>query len=335
MALAFKAMTKPSASVQKTIFGFTLILFVIKFVAWWYTRSISIFTDMLEYTINVVTAAFGLYSLRLAATPKDRNHPYGHGKIEYISSTIEAVLMIASAVAVVWHAIRSFAIKQNIVQLDLGLALILATGIANYYLGTYALNYGKKNNSLALVATGKHIHSDTYATIAIFGGLLIMYFTHWAWIDPLMGVLMAGFVAYEGFKILRQAIAGIMDEEDPAKISQLADVLEKNRDSNWIDVHHARFAQYGATLHLDVHITLPWFFTVKEAHKEIDQFVDLITQSFDQSVEVSTHMDYCTASSCHICTKTDCSFRKHPLSERLVWTRENLGKDSKHRLDQA
>ena len=318
--------------VQKKVTVVILILFIIKLIAWWLTNSVAILTDTLEYTINVASGLMGLYSLYISSKPKDYNHPYGHGKIEFLSSMIEGMLMIVSAFLIMYEAIVNLKHPHQISKLDYGIYLIATTAVINFFVGFIAIKQGNKNNSLALIATGKHLQSDTYGTLAIIVGLILIYFTHYTWIDSLVAFVFALFIIVSGYKILRSSIAGIMDEADDNLLKKVVAILEKNRTENWIDLHNLRIIKYGGTLHLDCHLTVPWFLNVYEAHKEIDILEKLVKENFGESVELFVHTDGCLDFSCKICTKQNCAVRQFNFVQKINWTVDNISPNNKHQI---
>ena len=262
--------SKENFEIQKKLTLVIVSLFIIKLIAWYYTNSVAILTDTLEYTINVISGFIGLYSLFLSSLPKDRNHPYGHGKVEFLSATIEGTLMVVSGFVIIYEAIDNLKHPHVLKQLDQGIYLVTLTGIINYIVGYFSIKNGTKNNSLALIATGKHMQSDTYATLGIVIGLIIIYFTHLIWIDSLVAFIFAFIIIFSGYKILRTSIAGIMDEADDELLEKMVGYCNENRRENWVDLHNLRFIKYGGTLHLDCHLTIPWYFNINEGHKEVD-----------------------------------------------------------------
>lgn len=324
--------SKENFEIQKKLTLIIIVLFVIKLVAWYYTNSVAILTDALEYTINVISGLIGLYSLYLSAKPKDKNHPYGHGKVEFLSATVEGTLMIVSSFVIIYEAINNLKHPHELKQLDYGIFLIALTGVINYVVGHFSIKNGKKNNSLALIATGKHMQSDTYATSGIVIGLILIYFTHQTWIDSLVAFIFALIIIVSGYKILRSSIAGIMDEADDELLEKMVAFCETSRRENWVDLHNLRFIKYGGTLHLDCHLTIPWFFNIHEGHKEIDELEKIVKDNFGDSVELFVHTDGCMDFSCKICSKTECPLRKHPFEKKINWTIENVSTNNKHSL---
>lgn len=315
---------------QRIIAIVGIILFLVKLYAWYVTNSVAILTDALESTINVIAGLIGLYSLYLSSLPKDQNHPYGHGKVEFISASIEGTLISIAGVVIMYEAIGELQNPKTIEKLDLGLILVSITAVINYLLGYYALKKGKKNNSLALIASGKHLQTDTYSTIGIVVGLIILYFTKIAWVDSVTALLFAAFIIYTGYKILRESISGIMDETDELLLKEVVDFLSEQRRENWIDLHNLRIIKYGSTLHFDCHMTVPWYFNIEEGHKEVDALEDAVKNYFGDRIELFVHLDACKEYSCNICCKTDCPVRKHPFQEKIKWTIENVSLNKKH-----
>lgn len=320
-------------NIQKKLTIVILILFFIKLIAWYYTNSVAILTDALEYTINVISGFIGLYSLYLSSLPKDRNHPYGHGKVEFLSATVEGTLMIVSGFVIIYEAINNLKHPHILQRLDHGIYLVGFTGIINYTVGYFSIKSGKKNNSLALIATGKHMQSDTYATLGIVVGLILIYFTHYLWIDSAVAFLFSLIIILSGYKILRSSIAGIMDEADDELLAKMVEHCEANRRENWIDLHNLRFIKYGGTLHLDCHLTIPWFFNIHEGHLEVDELEKIVKDNFGDSVELMVHTDGCLDFSCKICDKKECPMRKHEFVRTIEWTVENISLDNKHRIE--
>lgn len=137
-----------------------------------------------------------------------------------------------------------------------------------------------------MVSSGRHLISDTYTTIGIIAGLVLLYFTNLKWIDSAVATLFALIIIYTGYKIIRSSIAGIMDEADEELLNDMVVTLNENRSENWIDLHNIRIIKYGATLHLDGHLTIPWYFNVQEAHKEIDSLSELVKGKYGKSMEL-------------------------------------------------
>jgi len=321
--------TKQNYQVQKWIFGLSITLFIIKIIAWRLTRSLAILSDALESIVNVLAGVIGLYSLYVAAKPNDSDHPNGHGKAEFVSAAAEGTLIFGVGILILYKAIRSFFISSGIdkTTLDKGLILVVATAIINYVAGYFFISIGKRNSSLALQASGKHLQVDTYSTLGIVAGLIVILVTKIYWLDKLIAMAMGALVVWNGYTILRKSLAGIMDEADVQLLNRMVQLLNKNHQENWIDLHNLRVIKYGALLHVDCHLTLPWYLNLREAQKELDTFENIVQSEFKDGLEMFVHTDGCMSASCPICLKTDCAMRLHPFEKRMDWTLDSVVTD--------
>jgi cation diffusion facilitator family transporter len=326
---------KQNFKVQLWITALSLVLFLTKIIAYYETNSLAILSDALESIVNVVAGFIGLYSLYVAAKPEDIDHPYGHGKAEFISAAIEGTLIVASGFLIIYETVQNFIDQRKIYSLDTGLYLVGATAIINFIAGSVCLRIGSRNKSLALQASGRHLQTDTYSTLAIIVGLVLMLITKLFWLDKVIAIVMSGFIIYNGYIIIRKSLAGIMDEADMDLLKQMLQVLNANRRENWIDLHNLRVIKYGSRLHLDCHLTVPWYLNVHEAHIEVEALDKLIRKQFGDSIELFVHTDGCLPISCPICSKDDCPVRQQPFQQRLEWTLKNILSNKKHTIQRT
>jgi cation diffusion facilitator family transporter len=215
----------------------------LKFIAFFITHSNAILSDALESIINVVAGLFAYFSMRYAARPKDINHPYGHGKIEFISAGFEGGLILIAGILIIGKAVYSFIFPVEIDHLDKGALLAGFAGIVNFFLGRYLIKTGERYRSITLVADGKHLQSDTLSSVGLIIGIVIIYFTKMVWLDNILAIAFALIIIFTGFKLIRKALAGLMDEADEVIIKDVLKVLSENRREQWIDVHNLRTQQ--------------------------------------------------------------------------------------------
>ena len=322
--------SQQNLNIQKWVATVSVLLLAIKLIAYYYTSSVAVLTDALESIVNVVAGFIGLYSLYIAAQPRDTNHPYGHGKAEFLSAAIEGTLIGIAGITILYKAIMQLLHPVPLKQIDLGIVLIATTAVVNYGLGAYCVMKGRKNNSIALQASGKHLQTDTWSTLGVVVGLTLVYFTDLTWIDAAVAIILSFFIIYTSYKIIRESVAGIMDEADEKLLKQMIALLNNNRRENWVDLHNLRVIKYGSVLHVDCHLTVPWYLNVHEAHSEIDALALLIRKEFGESIELFVHADGCLEFQCPICTKTDCPVRKHEFDHKIEWTLDNVLSNKKH-----
>lgn len=324
--------SRSSLRLQRWIAIASSVLLVAKFTAYYLTNSVAVLTDALESIVNVVAGFIGLYSLYVAAKPRDMDHPYGHGKAEFISAAVEGTLVLSAGLLIIYSAVKNLIDPVPIRKIDTGIYLIGATALVNWVLGLISIRHGTKYHSMALIASGRHLQTDTYSTIGIISGLLLISFTGELWIDGVVAIAFGTFIVYTGYKIVRASLAGIMDEADMILLEKMVSMLEKNRRENWVDLHNLRVIKYGNVLHVDCHLTVPWYLNVHQAHDEVDELGRLIRTSFGESLELFVHNDGCLYFQCHICKKGDCPVRQHELKRTVEWTLDNALQNEKHSL---
>ncbi len=319
-------------TIQKWVAGVSVSLLVVKFCAYYFTQSVAVLTDAMESIVNVIAGFIGLYSLYVAAKPRDKDHPYGHGKAEFLSAAAEGTMIGAAGIFILYKAIRQLIAPVPVEKVDLGIWLVSITAVINFLMGRICIRIGNRNNSLALVASGRHLQSDTISTIGIVAGLILLYFTGHTWIDGVVAIVFGSFIIITGYRIVRRSIAGIMDEVDEQLLNQMVEMLNANRRINWIDLHNLRVIKYGSVLHVDCHLTVPWYLNVHEAHEEIDALSEQVRLRFGESVELFVHSDGCLPFQCPLCDKQDCPVRQHPFERKVIWTLENISQNKKHQL---
>jgi len=307
-------------------------LLLLKLLAWQLTGSNTILSDAGESVVNVLAGAFTWYSLVLSRRPRDLNHPYGHGKIEFLAAGVEGALLGLAGLIIVCKSLYNLWSPQPLQSLDLGLAITAGAGVVNYVMGSAALKKGRQSKSLPLLTGGKHLQTDAWSTLALVVGLGLVLFTGWLWIDSVVAALFGLFLVYTSYRILQPSVAGIMDEADEVLIARFAAVLQAHRRPDWVDFHNLRLIKYGRMLHVDGHMTLPRYYDVQQAHDEIERVDALLAAEFGQRVEFFIHVDPCLPSCCSLCAQVDCPVRAQALERRLPWSLALLMQNKKHVL---
>lgn len=328
-----KIKEKQKFNFQRNVAIVGVLLFIGKIIAWHITNSDAVFSDAMESIVNIIAAFMGLYSLYLAAKPKDHDHPYGHGKVEFITSGVEGALIIFAGIIIMVEAVDSLLHGNELKKIDYGIIIIAATAVINYLMGYISIQKGKKENSAVLISSGKHLQSDTLTTGGVVVSLILVYFTKIFWIDSAVALIFGGYIIYLGYKIIRQSLSGIMDEADLEMLDRLAKFLNENRKPEWIDVHNTRIQQFGSRLHIDAHLTLPYYFELREAHQHMEDMVVLIANNTERKVEFNFHMDDCKPFSCEICSLSNCPVRQHDFTNKVEWNRKSISQPDKHTIE--
>ena len=321
---------KRKIKIMSWVLCISILLMAVKVIAYIKTQSVAILTDAAESLINIIAAALALYSIYLASKPKDADHPYGHGKVEFLSAGLEGILMFGAGIAFLIKAITHLFQAPHIEQLPVGILIISAAGLVNLGMGMYLIRSGKAMNSISLEADGQHLKTDAITSLGLIIGLLAIHLFHIPWIDPLMAMALGALLLYHGYKILRKAISGVMDEADESLVEEVIDVLRANKKDEWIDFHNMRIIKYGSDLHIDAHITLPYYWKLDKVHDEMDEVDDLLNRHSEiASVEIFIHPDPCLPVLCGHCLVKDCAARQSNFKQAIPWTKEEMMKNRK------
>jgi len=311
-------------------FVLSVAIMAAKFYVYFLSGSTTLLTDALESIINVVAASFAYYSIYLASLPKDLNHPYGHGKIEFFASGLEGVLILLASAYIFLHASQHLYASPALSSLDIGMAVSFVSAAINGLLGYYLVQKGRSSHSPALIADGKHLRLDAYNGILVVVALAITYFTNWFWVDSVASFLFAAFMCWQGIHLIRESVAALMDETNPALFEKVTNWVVSNKKAEWIDLHNLRVQQYGGDLHIDCHLTLPRYWDLSRTHEEIHEFEKMLGNLQETHVEIFVHADPCLDECCNHCTIADCAIRKAEFSKAIEWNKMNLALNQKH-----
>jgi cation diffusion facilitator family transporter len=285
------------------------LIFAGKLGAFALTGSAAVFSDAMESVVNVAAAVLLLYSLIVAARPADRDHPYGHGKVEFFSAGVEGTLIAMAALAILVEAGRELVRGPELRNLDRGLLLLAGLTLANGVLGAYLVRVGRRTGSLALEADGRHLWTDVATSVGVLAGLGAVRVTGFVVFDPLVAIAVALNILREGVRLVRRAVGGLMDEADSELLARAVEALERGRRPWWIDVHGLRLWRSGAVHHADLHACVPRYFDADQLHEIDDELRRTLLGALDAPGDVLVHFDPCRPRQCPICAMPDCAVR--------------------------
>jgi cation diffusion facilitator family transporter len=286
--------------------GVALVLVLAKFYAYLLTGSAAIFSDALETIVNVVAAGFALYSLSLAHTPADPDHPYGHGKIEFFSGGFEGGMILLASVVAVINAVNTLIYggfrEQN---LTWGILILCGALLLNGLVGLYLMRTGRGSGSVALEADGKHLLSDAITSVFALIALLLVRFTAREWIDPIMAIVVAVYIALIGMSLMRRAAGGLMDRQDQADQLLLQTILESHtgtsgREPHICSFHKLRHRHSGRYHWVDFHLVVPPEWDIRRGHEVASAIEYEIERALGEG-NATAHIEPCKEEGCDSC----------------------------------
>ena len=264
-----------------------------KVTATYLTGSTAILSDAAESVIHLFATGFAGFSLWYAATPPDPGHPYGHGKIAYFASAVEGTLILLAALGVAWTAVRDLMVGASLQRLDVGLYLIAGLTLVNLALGQYLIRTGRRTNSLVLVSNGQHVMTDMWTSLGVVVGVGLVWLTSLQWLDPVVGLLVAGNILWTASGLLRRSVYGLLDEADPEATKALLDELGTAVEEDLIaGFHQVRHRRSGDQVWIEYHLMFPGDMPIHEAHARSHQVEDRVDALFpDEDAYVTAHLE--------------------------------------------
>ena len=297
---------RPEAAAALLSIVVSAVLLAVKFAAYHLTGSAAIFSDALESIVNVIASVVAGWSLFLAHQPADAQHPYGHGKVEFLSAGFEGGMILLAAAVIAWRAIEEMIEGPGVHELKVGLVLILLAGLVNGAVGLYLLRSGRQRGSATLVADGQHLLTDAITSASVLVALLVMFFKpSWTWIDPIAALLVAAYIAYVSFGLLAESAAGLMDRQDAADERLLRQILDAHtgpagREPGVCSYHKLRHRHSGRYHWVDFHLVVPAAMTIAQGHEIASAIEYEIEQSLGEG-NATAHVEPCSDRACATC----------------------------------
>jgi cation diffusion facilitator family transporter len=270
--------------------GAALVTMGVKFIGYFLTGSVGLFSDAAESVVNLAAALVGLWAIILAERPADEDHSYGHTKSEYFSSGVEGALILVAALIIIVEAIPRLVHPQPLEQVGLGLAFSVAGAVINGVLAWFMLRAGKRLRSITLEADAHHLYADVFTTAGVFVGVLLVALTGWLMLDPIIALLVALNIIWTGIRLLRQTGLGLLDtvlsQED---VKQIEVVLETYR-AQGLQFHALRTRQAGSRRFISFHVLVPGTWTVLKGHAMCEE-IELALHNMLPETTVFTHLE--------------------------------------------
>ena len=306
--------------------GLGSLLLAAKFVAWLMTDSSTVLSDAMESIVNVVAAFAMFFAVRFSSQPADDDHPYGHGKIEFVTSGSEGGAIAIAALLIIVESVRALVSGAVPHSIEIGVWIVGLAGLANCGLGLYLIRVGKREGSAALIGDGHHVLSDFWTSAGAVVGLILVIVTKLTWIDPVVAILVSFKLLVTGWGLLRSAARGLLDEADPEVVAHIAAALEKARGPGVIEIHDLRAINVGGMRHVDLHVVVPEFWAVERAHREMDEYAARTQANHERPADLQFHVDPCERAYCRSCDYADCAVRREPCAGLRPFTAESVAR---------
>jgi cation diffusion facilitator family transporter len=262
------------------------------------TGSVSVISEAIHSGIDLVAAAIALVAVRTASRPADKDHPYGHGKIENISGTIEAILIFLAAAWIIYEAVHKLIASSPVEMPGLGIAVMGVSALANYLVSRMLFRVGKETDSIALQADAWHLRTDVWTSMGVMVGLAVILVSRWlfpsfpiGWVDPVAAIAVALLIIKAAWDLTRQSVRDVMDTSLPEDEQRwIADHLRTV--SGVYGFHALRTRKAGPQRFVDVHLQVDRNLSVEVSHRLVHEIGDAIKGRFG-SASVTVHVEPC------------------------------------------
>ncbi len=263
----------------------------LKATAYYYTGSVGLLSDALESVINLVAAGVALYIIKIAASPPDDDHAFGHDKAEYFASGIEGTLIFFAAVGIIYTAAPRLFAPQPVENISFGLVVSFVATLINLVVGIILIKVGNQYRSIVLEADGKHLITDVWTSVGVISGVVIVSLTGWLVLDAVIALIVAVNIVWTGFQLIKRSALGLMDTAiSPETVKEIVSVLDGYVEKQGINYHALRTRQSGARHFISVHILVPDEWTVQKGH-DLTELIELEICRVVPESTVFTHLE--------------------------------------------
>lgn len=267
-----------------------LAVMALKFVAWRITGSVALYSDALESIVNVIAAGAAFWAISVSHKPADRDHQYGHHKAEYFSAVLEGVLIVVAALLIIAEAWRAWQQPAPFTAPGLGLAVNAGAAAVNAFWALLLIRTGRAHKSPALEADGRHIMADVVTSFGVLAGLVGAVLTGWYVLDPLLALLVALNILWQGWKVIGSSLDGLMDRAvDLEENMHIRDVISANS-KGAIEVHDLRTRIAGRATFIEFHLVVDAGMSVGDSHVICDRIEEALRAEIP-SVRVIIHVE--------------------------------------------
>jgi cation diffusion facilitator family transporter len=270
--------------------GVAAVVMGLKYLAYWRTGSVALYSDALESIVNLITAGIALYTIHVASQPADRRHQFGHHKAEYFSAVIEGVLIVVAALVILHEAYDAFVRPRRLSDLSAGMGINAIATAINAAWCAFLIRWGRSQRSPALVADGWHLLTDVVTSIGVLVGLGLATLTGWQILDPALAAVVALNILWAGWRLMRESVSGLMDEAVTAGVARrIREVIAANA-GGAIEAHDVKTRTAGRVTFVEFHLVVPGGMTVAKSHEICDRLEAALTEAVP-GAEILIHVE--------------------------------------------
>lgn len=269
----------------------SVLLFCAKAAAYFLTNSSAAFSDAVDSVIHILAVSFVYYGFLLSTKPADDKHLYGHERVEFFSVGIEGSVIVIAGIVIIYESVSKYIQGHTLHHLGWGIGLLAAAGLVNLVMGTYLVRTGRRENNMIVVSNGKHTLADVWISFGAVITLVIISITGWLILDTIVGLIIAAYIIFEGYKLLRYAVNGLMDRKDPSVDDAIRVILNEPFPGTMISAHNLRHRTTGETTWIELHAIFEKDVDLKKAHNDATILEKSLIDGIEGDVIVTIHLE--------------------------------------------
>jgi cation diffusion facilitator family transporter len=269
----------------------SVLLFCVKMSAFFLTGSSTVFSDAADSVIHILAVSFVYYGFLLSTKPADDKHLYGHERMEFFSVGIEGSVIVIAGLIIIYESINKYIHGHVLHHLSWGIGLLAAAGLVNLAMGTYLIKTGEREHNMIVVSNGKHTLADVWISWGAVITLVIITFTGWLILDTIVGLAVAIYIMFEGYKLLRYAVNGLMDRKDPSVDTAIRNILKKPLPGTMVSFHNLRHRTTGDTTWIELHAIFKKGIGLDTAHEDATLLEKMLINGINGDVIVTIHLE--------------------------------------------
>lgn len=267
-----------------------IFLVILKVIVGIISGSVSIISEAAHSAIDLVASLIAFFSVRVSNMPPDKEHPYGHGKIENVSGVVEGLLIIIAAIWIVYHSIHSLIANEPVQYLKWGVVVMIVSAVVNFFVSRRLYKVAKETDSIALEADALHLKTDIYTSVGVAAGIGLIWITGWHILDPVIAILVALIILSEAYNLIRSAFNPLLDNSlDQDEVDTITEIIGEFT-NDCIGYHHLRTRKSGPYKYIDFHLEVPDNMTVKESHDLCDRLEERLKEKIS-AVDINIHVE--------------------------------------------
>ena len=276
------------------------LITILKIIAGIMSGSLSIISEAIHSMSDLLASFLTFFSVIKSSQPADKDHPYGHGKYEDMSGFLEGALIILASLFIIYESAKKIIFSHSLeFESNLGIIVMLIAVILNIIVSSLLFKIAKESNSISLYADGEHLRTDVYSSLGVLLGLILIKITGYTLLDPIIAILVAGFIYKTGFSILKKAMDNLLDHSLPEKdIKKIKNIIETNLGTAKLKENSIKARQVGPSTDIDFILQFPKEASLCECHKICEEIENQIKKTFLNS-SISIHYE-------PICYKKNC-----------------------------